>query len=235
MNAVSTDQNRQSPSVEDYIKVIYVLKEWQHGSLTTSQLAGRVGVSAASASAMIRKLGERGLVHHVPYGDIELTDSGEQVALQMLRRHRLIELYLVEALGYSWDEVHDEAELLEHVVSDTFVDRIADRLGQPTHDPHGDPIPAADGSMATPQTSPLADLEPGMGGRVARVSDADPELLRYLDQTGIGLGAEVTVQERQPFGGPLLVRIGHAPNAVVRPLGEPLAKAVLVQVSLAPR
>lgn len=227
MNAVST---RQSPSVEDYIKVIYVLKEWQRGSLTTSQLASRVGVSAASASAMVRKLGERGLVNHVPYGDIELTESGERVALQMLRRHRLIELYLVEALGYSWDEVHDEAELLEHVVSDTFVERIADRLGQPTRDPHGDPIPAADGSMATPQTSPLADLEPGAGGRVARVSDADPELLRYLDQTGIGLGDEVTVQERQPFGGPLLVRIEKASNAVVRPLGEALAKAVLVQV-----
>lgn len=227
MNAVST---RQSPSVEDYIKVIYVLKEWQRGSLTTSQLASRVGVSAASASAMVRKLGERGLVNHVPYGDIELTESGERVALQMLRRHRLIELYLVEALGYSWDEVHDEAELLEHVVSDTFVERIADRLGQPTRDPHGDPIPAADGSMAAPQTSPLADLEPGAGGRVARVSDADPELLRYLDQTGIGLGDEVTVQERQPFGGPLLVRIEKASNAVVRPLGEALAKAVLVQV-----
>lgn len=225
------DTTWRSPSVEDYIKVIYVIKEWQRESLTTSQLATRVGVSAASASAMLRKLGERGLVHHVPYGDIALTDAGEKLALQMLRRHRLIELYLVEALGYSWDEVHDEAEVLEHVVSDTFLDRIAERLGWPTHDPHGDPIPATDGSVPPAATSPLADLEAGAAGVIARVSDEDPDLLRYLDHSEVRLGDQVEVVERQPFGGPLLVRIGRGAEAPVRPFGEKLARAVLVRVS----
>ena len=139
-----------SSSIEDYVKVIYGFTEWQDKPITYSQLAQSLGVANSSVSEMVRKLKDQGLVDHKPYSAITLTDSGVRLALSMVRRHRLIETYLVQEFGYSWDEVHDEAELLEHAVSDTFIERMATKLGNPQRDPHGDPIPAADGTVLLP-------------------------------------------------------------------------------------
>jgi DtxR family Mn-dependent transcriptional regulator len=197
-----------SSSIEDYVKVIYSFTEWQDKPITSSQLAQRLGVANSSVSEMVRKLKEQGLVDHKPYSAITLTDNGIRLALSMVRRHRLIETYLVQELGYSWDEVHDEAEHLEHAVSDTFIERMAEKLGNPLRDPHGDPIPAADGSVTMPPAHRLSELDEGHTGRITRISDENPDLLRYLSSEEIDLDANVEVVGRKPFGGPLVVRIG---------------------------
>lgn len=199
-----------SSSIEDYVKVIYGFTEWQDKPITSSQLAQRLGVANSSVSEMVRKLKDQGLVDHKPYSAITLTDSGVRLALSMVRRHRLIETYLVQELGYSWDEVHDEAELLEHAVSDTFIERMAAKLGNPQRDPHGDPIPAADGTVLLPEAHLLGELDPGHIGRITRISDENPDLLRYLSAEEIDLDAEVEVVGRKPFGGALVVRISNA-------------------------
>ncbi|MFC7327021.1 metal-dependent transcriptional regulator [Marinactinospora rubrisoli] len=210
---MGTATNRPSTSVEDYVKVIYDLQErGGAGPVTTSRVAERLSVSNSSVSGMLRKLGDLGLVEHQRYGDVRLTSTGDRLALAVLRRHRLIELYLVEALGYSWDEVHEEADILEHVVSDQFVERIADRLGHPTVDPHGDPIPTRDGEVLERDTRLLSHADVGTAGVIVRVNDSDPELLRYLADQRIAIGMRVEVVERQPFGGPLVIRLG-APGA----------------------
>ena len=197
-----------SSSIEDYVKVIYSFTEWQDKPITSSQLAQRLGVANSSVSEMVRKLKEQGLVDHKPYSAITLTDDGVSLALSMVRRHRLIETYLVQELGYSWDEVHDEAEHLEHAVSDTFIERMAAKLGNPLRDPHGDPIPSADGSVKMPPAHRLSELDEGHTGKITRISDENPELLRYLSAEEIDLDANVEVVGRKPFGGPLVVRIG---------------------------
>ena len=199
-----------SSSIEDYVKVIYGFTEWQDKPITSSQLAQRLGVANSSVSEMVRKLKDQGLVDHKPYSAITLTESGVRLALSMVRRHRLIETYLVQELGYSWDEVHDEAELLEHAVSDTFIERMAAKLGNPQRDPHGDPIPAADGTVQLPEAHLLGELDPGHTGRITRISDENPDLLRYLSAEEIDLDAEVEVVGRKPFGGALVVRISNA-------------------------
>jgi DtxR family Mn-dependent transcriptional regulator len=199
-----------SSSIEDYVKVIYGFTEWQDKPITSSQLAQRLGVANSSVSEMVRKLKDQGLVDHKPYSAITLTDSGVRLALSMVRRHRLIETYLVQELGYSWDQVHDEAELLEHAVSDTFIERMAAKLGDPQRDPHGDPIPAADGTVLLPEAHLLGELDPGHTGRITRISDENPDLLRYLSAEEIDLDAEVEVVGRKPFGGALVVRISNA-------------------------
>ncbi|MDQ5861503.1 MAG: metal-dependent transcriptional regulator [Actinomycetota bacterium] len=199
-----------SSSIEDYVKVIYGFTEWQDKPITSSQLAQRLGVANSSVSEMVRKLKDQGLVDHKPYSAITLTESGVRLALSMVRRHRLIETYLVQELGYSWDEVHDEAELLEHAVSDTFIERMAAKLGDPQRDPHGDPIPAADGTVLLPEAHLLGELDPGHTGRITRISDENPDLLRYLSAEEIDLDAEVEVVGRKPFGGALVVRISNA-------------------------
>jgi len=199
-----------SSSIEDYVKVIYGFTEWQDKAITSSQLAQRLGVANSSVSEMVRKLKDQGLVDHKPYSAITLTESGVRLALSMVRRHRLIETYLVQELGYSWDEVHDEAELLEHAVSDTFIERMAAKLGNPQRDPHGDPIPAADGTVQLPEARLLGELDPGHTGRITRISDENPDLLRYLSAEEIDLDAEVQVVGRKPFGGALVVRISNA-------------------------
>ncbi len=199
-----------SSSIEDYVKVIYGFTEWQDKPITSSQLAQRLGVANSSVSEMVRKLKDQGLVDHKPYSAITLTDSGVRLALSMVRRHRLIETYLVQELGYSWDEVHDEAELLEHAVSDTFIERMAAKLGNPQRDPHGDPIPAADGTVLLPEAHLHGELDPGHTGRITRISDENPDLLRYLSAEEIDLDAEVEVVGRKPFGGALVVRISNA-------------------------
>src|SRR4051812_28061728 len=162
---------------------------------------------------MVRRLDELGLVTHEPYRGVALTERGTKLALEMVRHHRLLELYLSESLGMPWDRVHAEAEVLEHVLSDDLEARIAAKLGDPTHDPHGDPIPAADLTLRVDETQSLATLEPGDTATLARVSDAEPEMLRYLAERDIVPGTELEVIDKQPFGGPLVVAANHETHA----------------------
>ena len=177
---MASRDNAFSPAVEDYAKAIYQLGERAGGAVSTTALAERLEVTAASASGMVRKLDELGLVAHVPYRGVELTDLGVRLALEVLRHHRLLELYLAEDLGVPWDRVHDEAEVLEHVLSEELEALIAAKLGNPTRDPHGDPIPSVDLVIDEEPTRCLADLEPGAAATFVRVSDSDPAMLRYL-------------------------------------------------------
>ena len=218
-----------SSAVEDYAKAIYALQGEgaERTAVSTTALAERLGVTPASASAMMRKLGELGLVDHVPYKGVRLTANGAKVALEVLRHHRLLELYLTEALGVPWDRVHAEAEVLEHVLSDELEELIAAKLGHPTRDPHGDPIPTRDLVVEESPTQPLTSVAVGASGRLVRVSDADPEMLRYLDARGIRPGDAFSVIERQPFGGPLMVSFGDRVHA----LGDALAEAMRVEVT----
>jgi DtxR family transcriptional regulator, Mn-dependent transcriptional regulator len=222
---VSSRETVFSPAVEDYAKAIYQLGERCDGAVSTNALAERLDVTPASASGMVRKLDELGLVAHVPYKGVRLTDEGARVALEMLRHHRLLELYLAEALGVPWDRVHDEAEVLEHVLSEDLEELIAAKLGNPTRDPHCDPIPSAELIIDDEPTQTLATLDAGATGVIVRISDADPEMLRYLADRGIGPGDAFAVVDRQPFDGPLFVRFGEA----VHVLGGELAEAMRVQ------
>lgn len=204
-----------SDAVQDYAKAIYSLRERSDEQpVSTSALAERLGVSAASASAMVKRLETLGLASRRRYHGVELTGAGERVALEVIRHHRLLELYLAEALGMSWDRVHEEAEVLEHAISPELSELIAAKLGNPTHDPHGDPIPTVDGEISNQGSRPLADLEPGDSGVFVRVSDSDPEMLRWLSERGIAPGDRFEVIERQPFAGPLLVRFASGDHAL---------------------
>jgi DtxR family transcriptional regulator, Mn-dependent transcriptional regulator len=214
-----------SDAVQDYAKAIYSLSRREGEPVSTSAVAERIGVSPASASAMLKRLDSLGLVDHEPYRGVELTPAGERVALEVIRHHRLLELYLAEALGMSWDRVHEEAEVLEHAISPELSELIARKLGNPTHDPHGDPIPSSDGEIEETPTRSLADLEPGESGTFTRVSDADPEMLRYLSERGIAPGATLQLVNREPFGGPLTVRTRRREHA----LGVGLARAMRVE------
>lgn len=190
-----------SPVAQDYLKFIWSATEWEGDPVTVKQLSERMGVRAATVSDGIRRLTEQGLLAHEPYGGIELTEEGRRHAVAMVRRHRLIETFLVEELGYGWDEVHDEAEVLEHAVSDDLVERIDRRLGFPARDPHGDPIPTADGQPRRPDAVPLLSAQTGVEVVVARISDADPAILRYLGELRIGLDTALTVDEHREFAG----------------------------------
>ncbi len=218
---------RPSPAVEDYAKAIYSLeRRADGGQVSTNALAERLGVTPASASGMVRRLAELGLVTHEPYHGVALTEQGRRVALEVLRHHRLIELLLAD-LGVPWDRVHDEAEILEHHISEELEELIAARLGHPTHDPHGDPIPSADLTIDEGESVALDALEVGARGRFVRVSDADPEMLRYLAERGIAPGDALEVVERQPFGGPVFARFGDETHV----LGGALPRAMRVEVS----
>lgn len=217
-----------SASVQDYVKVIYSFTEWQDEPISSSQLANRLGVANSSVSEMVRKLVELGLAIHEPYSAVELSDEGRRLALAMVRRHRLLETFLVQELDYAWDEVHDEAELLEHTVSDTFIERLSAKLGYPDRDPHGDPIPDAHGAVDIPQAHQLASLDAGHTGRITRISDANPELLRFLSAEDIGLDDHVEVIGRKPFGGPMAVRVGTAGRNRELDLGDEAASALWV-------
>jgi DtxR family transcriptional regulator, Mn-dependent transcriptional regulator len=209
--------------VQDYAKAIYTL-ETRDGTVSTTALAERLDVRPASVSGMLRKLAALGLVEHERYHGVTLTDRGRLVALEVIRHHRLLELFLVESLGMSWDEVHAEAEVLEHVLSEDLEELIAAKLGDPTLDPHGDPIPSRELTIADDRARALYDLEPGRRVTFVRVSDADPEMLRFLAERGIVPGARLEVIERQPFDGPLYVRAGDE----VHVLGATLARAMRV-------
>lgn len=182
-----------SPAADDYLKTVYAHTEWQDAPITPSVLAAKLGIAPSSVTEMVKKLAAAGLVSHVPYGAVRLTDAGTTRALAMVRRHRLIETWLVQEFGYGWDEVHDEAEVLEHTISDRLLEGIDERLGRPRFDPHGDAIPDAEGRIEREPFVLLADAPHGHTGRVLRVDDRDPELLRTLDSHGVVVGTTVTV------------------------------------------
>ncbi len=215
-----------SASVQDYAKAVYALEAREGGAVSTTELAERLGVTAGSVSAMVRKLAEFGLLEHEPYRGVRLTTRGRRVALEVLRHHRLLELFLAEELGMPWDRVHDEAEVLEHVLSEDLEALIAARLGNPRVDPHGDPIPTAQFEIDEGKTASLDGLPVGAVGRFVRVSDSDPAMLRYLAEEGIALGDRIEVTGRQPFGGPVFARCG----ARELPLGGRLAAAMRIEV-----
>jgi DtxR family Mn-dependent transcriptional regulator len=217
-----------SSAVEDYAKAIYALEQRGGAAVSTNALAGRMNVTPASASAMVKRLDTLGLVTHVPYRGVQLTAEGTKVALEILRHHRLLELYLTETLGVPWDRVHDEAEVLEHVLSEELEELIAAKLGNPTVDPHGDPIPTADLELPHRSGRPLQELETGACGTFARVSDADPEMLRWLAQRAVRPGDHLEVLDRQPFGGPLTVRVGDQ----VHVLGGGIAAAMRIELDM---
>jgi DtxR family transcriptional regulator, Mn-dependent transcriptional regulator len=223
------DQERpiaHSAAIEDYAKAIYALERRGAEPVSTNALAERLGVTPASASGMVKRLCELGLVEHRPYHGVSLTDGGRRVALEVMRHHRLLELYLYESLGLPWDRVHDEAEVLEHVLSDELEALIAAKLGNPTRDPHGDPIPSQELKIDERSTQPLQALDAGSTGTFTRISDSDPDMLRFLADRGIGPGDELEVVEKQPFDGPVFVRFGEH----VHVLGGALARAMRVEV-----
>ena len=219
-------------AVEDYVKAIYALERRREAEraaaagVSTNALAERLGVTPASASGMVKRLGELGLVEHRRYRGVSLTDAGRRVALEVIRHHRLLELYLVESLGVPWDRVHEEAEVLEHVLSEQLEELIAAKLGHPTRDPHGDPIPTRELTIEEGTTRSLQGLSPGDRGLFTRVSDSDPAMLRFLGERGIAPGDELEVIDKQPFDGPLFVRFGED----VHVLGGELARAMRVEV-----
>jgi DtxR family Mn-dependent transcriptional regulator len=216
----------RTPAIEDYAKAIFSLETRGEEPVSTNALAERLGITPGSVSAMLKRLGELGVLTHVPYRGVRLTEDGRRIALEVIRHHRLLESYLAEALGMPWDQVHAEAEVLEHVLSEDLEALIAAKLGHPTVDPHGDPIPTAELELEEPLTDRMESLQPGDEGLFVRVSDSDPEMLRYLAARGIAPGERFLVRDRQPFGGPLFVLFGKREHAI----GGELAGAMRVEV-----
>jgi DtxR family transcriptional regulator, Mn-dependent transcriptional regulator len=204
-----------SEAIEDYVKAVYALARRSDGPVGTGEMAERLGVTPATATAMLKRLDTLGLVRHRPYHGVTLTPAGEKVALEVIRHHRLLESYLSEALDMPWDRVHEEAEVLEHYISEELEALIAAKLGDPRHDPHGDPIPGPD--LALPDEDegrPLESLSDGESATFTRVSDSDPRMLRYLAERGIKPGARILVKGRQPFGGPVFVEVDGTEHAL---------------------
>ena len=213
---------------QDYLKLIYAAGEWGEAGMSVSALAGRLGVAASTVSQTVRRLAAEGLVHHEPYGVVTLSPTGRRAALTVVRRHRLIETWLVEHLGYAWDEVHDEAEVLEHAVSELLVDRVDALLGHPTRDPHGDPIPTRDGEVTVPAAVPLLDVAAGDGGTVARISDGEPQVLRHLGDVGVQLDVALTVVESRPAVGTTTVELALSTGPSAVALGAGAVAAIWV-------
>jgi DtxR family Mn-dependent transcriptional regulator len=213
-----------TPAVEDYLKTIYLLSR-DEAAASTSAIAERLRIAAGSVTGMLKRLAERDLVEHVPYYGARLTDRGEFEALRLIRRHRVLELFLVEVLGYTWDRVHDEAELLEHSASDELIDRMERVLGEPSADPHGAPIPRVGRHFVETRYPALASLAVGKRAVVRRVSDTDPEVLRYLATMKVRPGAHVEVREQAPFNGPLRVAVGPSEYSI----GRELSKSIQVE------
>ncbi|MBI5160948.1 MAG: metal-dependent transcriptional regulator [Micrococcales bacterium] len=212
-------------STQNYLKVIWGRQEWTDAPVATSEIAARMGLTTPTVSEGIRRLGEQGLVEHPRYGRVALTAEGRGYALAMVRRHRLLETFLVEVLHYGWDEVHDEAEQLEHAVSDLLIDRVDALLGHPRRDPHGDPIPTADGRIERPPAEPLSGISAGTVV-VERISDEDPALLQFLADHGIRVGSRLTLGPAAPFSDAVEVRAEGADAGVA--LGRSARDAVWV-------
>lgn len=219
------DEDELTGPAEDYLKAVYEIEDGGRGAAATTDIAQRLGVAPASVSGMVRRLAEQGLLSYERYHGVTLTPAGRRAALRTLRRHRVIESYLVTALGYAWDQVHEEAERLEHAASDELIDRMAQALGEPTTDPHGAPIPTREGDVDQRPRRTIDQLADGERARVVEVSDDDPSMLRYLAELDLTPGAVVTCVGRAPFGGPITVRLGDAERA----LGPELAQAVRVE------
>jgi DtxR family Mn-dependent transcriptional regulator len=214
-----------SGPVEDYLKAIFEL-ESRGAPAGTNEIAAALHIAAPSVSGMIRRLSRQGLVTHEPYKGVQLTREGRRAALKTIRRHRVIEAYLTQALGYPWDRVHDEAEHLEHAASDELIDRMAAAIGEPATDPHGAPIPTREGTLGSgPELSPLAELAEGGRARIARVGDRDAERLRYLATLGMAIGADVELISREPYDGPITVKV----DGRRRVIGSELARTILVE------
>ena len=211
-------------AVQDYAKTIYALARRGAKPVGTSALAARLGVSPGTVTAMLKRMADGGLVDYEPYRGASLTAAGERVALEVIRHHRLLEAYLADALDVPWDRVHEEAEVLEHYISEDLERRIAEKLGNPSRDPHGDPIPSAQLDIASDETVALTELEPGEVATFVRVSDRDSEMLRFLDERGIRPGCELRLRKRDPFDGPLFVEVGGSEHV----LGHRLAAAMRV-------
>lgn len=230
INALTPGSSRQINSlihqaIEDYIKTIYMLAQ-EESPVSTSRVAQARGVKPASATNMIQRLASLKLVHYAKHYGVTLTPAGEKLALEVIRHHRLLELYLMEALGFTWDEVHEQAEVLEHVISPKLAERIAETLGHPEFDPHGDPIPAKDGRIAAVDAHPLSTVAPGAEVCVTRIpDDANSELLRYLADLGLVPGARLRVVAVEPFEGPITLEVGTAQKVI----GQNVAAAVLVK------
>lgn len=225
----------ETAAEQDYLKQIYLLQE-ESGRATTQMLAERLGVKPPSVTAMIKRLAEDDqgpLVLHTPYRGVELTERGMAVALEMLRHHRLIELFLSELLGVPWDRVHEDAERLEHVLSEDLEDRIAAKLGDPTVDPHGDPIPSREGVMPARALVRLTALPPGMAGTIARIEQQDQAVLQYLETLGLVLGAHVALEGIAPFGGVVTVRVEAQGEEAGQAIGGELAQHILVTPNVA--
>jgi len=217
-----------SEAIEDFLKAVYLLQQEQD-RVQTSALAELLGITAPSTTEMAKKLAKANLVVHEPYRGIRLTPVGERVALEIVRNHRLLELFLVRALGYTWDEVHEEAERLEHAVSGRLIQRIAEYLGNPRYDPHGDPIPDPQGDITERPLTPLVEWPQGVKGLVARLRDQTPEMLRYLAEKGLVIGAQVQVTHVDPFQGPLTLTVDAQPQVI----GSNVAHYVLVSPVIA--
>ncbi|MGO1313141.1 MULTISPECIES: metal-dependent transcriptional regulator [Microbacterium] len=215
-----------SASSQNYLKAVWSLGEWSEEPVTASTVAARTGVKLSTASDAIRKLTVQGLLEHAPYGAVTLTATGRAHAVAMVRRHRLIEAFLVKVLGYRWDQVHDEAETLEHAVSDFMIDRIDEYLGHPVRDPHGDPIPGPDGSVSRPDAVLLTGMESGRRVRVERISDKDSQLLQFFADHGIGYGTVLESRPAAPYSDTIEVVIEE--NGTSLPLGRSATDAVWV-------
>lgn len=212
-----------SQAVEDYLKTIYTLEAEGIGASTT-KIADALEVSSASATNMVKRLSKMGLVDYESYKGARLSETGEKIALEIIRHHRLLELYLLEIMGYSWDEVHDEAEKLEHHISEQFEDKIAKLLDDPTHDPHGDPIPTKEGLIPEIDANPLIEAEADREYIVSRVKDQNPELLRYLEKIGLLPGMKIKIKEKAPFKGPITLLIENKEQVI----GNDVARNIFV-------
>jgi DtxR family Mn-dependent transcriptional regulator len=212
--------------VEDYLKVVFNLTE-RGEAASTSAIADALEVQPASVTGMVKRLAEGGLLEHLPYRGVRLTDLGSREALRVIRRHRILETYLAERLGYSWDDVHDEAERLEHAASDQLIERMANALEYPSHDPHGAPIPTSAGEIEATDFATLADAQKGEALTIRAVQDEDAERLRYLEARGLKPGVRLSVEERAPFNGPVTVRVG-GPDGPSQVVGQDLARRIFV-------
>lgn len=213
-----------TPVVEDYLKAIWALQQ-NEAPVSTSRIAERLGLSAAAVTAMVKRLAENGLLRHEPYYGVRLTPAGELASLRIIRRHRVLELFLTETLGYEWDRVHDEAERLEHAASDELIERLARLLGEPERDPHGSAIPTAEGELSDEVFPTLADVAAGDTVRIVEVRVHEPEQLRYLGSLDLYPGARVEVLESAPFEGPISLQVNGSPRVLSRTLARQLAVA----------
>jgi DtxR family Mn-dependent transcriptional regulator len=220
-----------SRSIEDYIKAIYEL----HGTdsrVSSTALADKLGVTPASVTGMVKRIAHErpDVIDYTPHHGVLLTAEGEAIALRIVRRHRLVELFLCRTLGYSWDEVHEEAERLEHVISEKLEERMSSYLGHPSVDPHGDPIPTSEGTVATPGHQALSGLAEGQDGVIRRVASSDDKLLQYLSDIGLVLGARLTVREKAPFGGPVHLGLRGEAGTATRVIGRNVADQIFVEL-----